>query len=57
VIEEVAVTCVPIGRIAILKQFEYEYRPPRRTEYEYRDAEYEKKHEQSIGPKCTVERF
>ena len=32
---------------------EYEY------EYEYRDAEYEyeKKHEQSIGPKCSIERF
>lgn len=28
-------------------------------EYEYRDAEYEyeKKHEQSIGPKCSIERF
>ena len=49
-IQEVAVTCVPIGRIAILKRLEYEYRPPRRTEYE-------KKHEQSIGPKCTIERF
>ena len=53
-IEEVAVTCVPIGRIAILKRFEYEYRPPRRTEYEYRPprrTEYEKKHEQSGAPK------
>ena len=28
-------------------------------EYEYRDAEYEpeKKHEQSIGPKFSIERF
>jgi hypothetical protein len=28
-------------------------------EYEYRDAgyEYEKKQEQSIGPKCSIERF
>ncbi len=28
-------------------------------EYEYRDAEYEyeKKHEPSIGPKCSIERF
>ena len=28
-------------------------------EYEYRDAEYEyeKTHEQSIGPKCSIERF
>ena len=24
-----------MGRIAILNCFEYEYRPPRRTEYEY----------------------
>ena len=30
-----------------------------RFEYEYRDAEYEseKKHEQSIGPKFSIERF
>ena len=42
-----------MGRIAILDLIEYEY------EYEYRDAEYEyeKKHEQSIGPKCSIERF
>jgi hypothetical protein len=47
----VAVTCGPIGRIAILDRFE--------DEYEYRDAEYEyeKKHEQSIGPKCSIEIF
>ncbi len=40
-----------MGRIATLDCFEYEY--------EYRDAEYEyeKKHEQSIGPKCSIERF
>jgi hypothetical protein len=40
-----------MGRIAILDRIEYEY--------EYRDAEYEyeKKHEQSIGPKCSIERF
>ena len=40
-----------MGRIATLGHFEYEY--------EYRDAEYEyeKKHEQSIGPKCSIERF
>ena len=31
-----------MGRIAILNRFEYEY---------------EKKHEQSIGPKCSIERF
>ena len=43
-----------MGRIAILNRFEYEYeyRPPRRTEYEY-----EKKYEPSIGPKCSIERF
>jgi hypothetical protein len=35
-------TCGPIGRIAILDRFEYEY---------------EKKHEQSIGPKCSIGRF
>ena len=35
---------------------EYEYRD---AEYEYRDAEYEyeKKHEQSIGLKFSIERF
>ena len=33
-------------------EYEYEYRPPRRTEYEY-----ENKHEQSIGPKCSIGRF
>ena len=35
----------------MLDRFEYEY--------EYRDAEYEyeNKHEQSIGPKCSIERF
>ncbi len=40
-----------MGRIAILDRFEYEY--------EYRDAEYEygKKHEQSIGLNCSIERF
>jgi hypothetical protein len=44
-------TCGPIGRIARLDLFEYEY--------ECRDAEYEyeKKHEQSIGPKCSIGRF
>ena len=37
-----------MSRIATLARFEYEYeyRPPRRTEYEY-----EKKHEQSGAPK------
>jgi hypothetical protein len=40
-----------MGWIAILDRIEYEY--------EYRDAEYEyeKKHEQSVGPKCSIERF
>ena len=37
--------------MAILDRFEYEYRPLRRTEYEY-----EKTHEQSIGPKCSIGR-
>ena len=43
-----------MGQIAVLDRFEYEYeyRPPRRTEYEY-----EKKHEQIIAPKCSIERF
>ena len=43
-----------MGRIAILDRFEYEYecRPPRRTEYEY-----EKNREQNIGPECSIERF
>jgi hypothetical protein len=49
--EAIAVTCGPICRIAIIDRFEYEYRE---AEYEY---EYEKKHEQRIGPKCTIERF
>ena len=26
-------------------------------EYEYRDAEYDKKHGASIGPMCSIERF
>jgi hypothetical protein len=36
----------------MLDRIEYEY------EYEYRDAEYEyeKKYEQSIAPKCSIER-
>jgi hypothetical protein len=40
-----------MGRIAILDRFE--------NEYEYREAEYEyeKKHEQSIGPKCSIGRL
>ena len=40
-----------MGRIAILDRSEYEY--------EYREAEYEyeKKHEQSIGPNCSIGRF
>ncbi len=44
-------TCELMGRIAILARFE--------CEYEYRDAEYEyeKTHEQSIGPKCSIGRF
>ena len=38
-----------MGPIATLGRFEYEY--------EYRDAEYEydKKHEQSIGSKCSID--
>jgi len=38
-----------MGRIATLGRFEYEY--------EYRDAEYEydKKPEQNIGPKCSID--
>jgi hypothetical protein len=51
--EAIAVTCGPICRIAIINRFEYEYRE---AEYEY-EYEYEKKHEQRIGPKCTIERF
>jgi hypothetical protein len=38
-----------MGRIAMLDRFEHEY--------EHRDAEYEKKHEPSIGRKCSIERF
>jgi hypothetical protein len=43
-----------MGRIATLDcfEYEYEYRPPRRTEYEY-----EKKYEQSNRSKCSIERF
>jgi hypothetical protein len=43
-----------MGQIAMLDriEYEYEYRPPRRTEYEY-----EKKHEQSTGPRCSIESF
>ena len=42
-----ALTCGAMSRIAILKLIEYEYR----------DAEYEKKHGASIGPTCSIERF
>ena len=42
-----------MGRIATLDCFEYEYEY-RDAEYEY---EYENKHEQSIGPKCSIGRF
>jgi hypothetical protein len=42
-----AVTCGAMSRIAILDLIEYEYR----------DAEYEKKHGASIGPMCSIERF
>ncbi len=40
-----------MGRIAMLDRSEYGY--------EYREAEYEyeKKHEQSIGPKCSIGSF
>ena len=40
-----------MGRIDVLDRIEYEY--------EYRDAEYEyeKKYEQIIAPKCSIERF
>ncbi len=40
-----------MSEIAILDRVEHEH--------EHRDAEYEyeKKHEQSIGPKCSIERF
>ena len=33
-----------MGQIAVLDRIEYEY-------------EYEKKHEQSIAPKCSIERY
>jgi hypothetical protein len=41
-----------MGRIATLGRFEYEYeyRPPRRTEYEY-----DKTYEQNIGSKCSID--
>ena len=35
----------------MLDRFEYEY------EYRGAEYEYEKKDEQSIGPKCSIERF
>jgi hypothetical protein len=38
-----------MGRTAIPNLFEYEYRPPWRTEYEY-EYEYEKKHEPCGAP-------
>jgi hypothetical protein len=40
-----------MDQIALQDRFEYEYRPPRRTEYEY---EYEKKHEQCIASDSLV---
>jgi hypothetical protein len=42
-----------MGQIAMLDRIEYEYEY-RDAEYEY---EYEKKHEQSIGLKCSIENF
>ena len=42
-----------MGRLAIPERFEYEYRPPRRTKYEY---DYEKMQEKNIGPSCTIGR-
>ena len=44
-------TCGPMGRIAILGLFEYE------SEYRDTEYEYEKKHEQSIGPKRSIGLF
>ena len=43
-----------MSRIARLDRidYEHEHRPPRRTEHEHG-----KKHGQSIGPKCSIERF
>jgi hypothetical protein len=40
-----------MGRIAILGLFEYE------SEYRDTEYEYEKKHEQSIGPKRSIGLF
>ena len=47
-------TCGPIVRIAILDRFEYEYehRPPRRTEYEY-----EKKQNNELQPSARSSVF
>jgi len=42
-----------MGRLAIPERFEYEYRPLRRTKYEY---DYEKMQEKNIGPSCTIGR-
>jgi hypothetical protein len=40
-----------MGRIAMLDRIEYEY------EYRLAEYEYEKKHEQSMGLKCSIGRF
>ncbi len=40
-----------MGRIAMLDRIEYEY------EYRVAEYEYEKKHEQSMGLKCSIGRF
>jgi len=40
-----------MGRIAMLDRIEYEY------EYRIAEYEYEKKHEQSMGLKCSIGRF
>ncbi len=40
-----------MGRIAMLDRIEYEY------EYRVAEYEYEKKHEQSMGLKCSIGSF
>ena len=40
-----------MSRIAMLDRIEYEY------EYRVAEYEYEKKHEQSMGLKCSIGRF
>ena len=45
-----------MGRIARLDRIDYDYEHEHEHDYEH-EHEHGKKHGQSIGPKCSIERF